>query len=184
MIHKNSRPQIPSTIPPVFSCYSTNLTSFNANCFSFSCNFAFKSIICCAFSPFRLCNSVSSSCCTNNFCSKCCIFSCSFVSVALPTPTPCPFSTRNFSICTDRCKLSLRNAFAASNNLLSITRNQNIQQWLRLCSLNVNGYGLCAINSSKRCVWTLLRSWSWFRMFSLQFDGARVFVAILVASQN
>ena len=83
--------------------------------FSFSWSFAFRSIICCEFSPLRRCNSVSSSCWVSSFCSRHCIFSWRRLS---PPPARSP-SRRSFSFCIDSCKFSCFRALTASKILLS-----------------------------------------------------------------
>lgn len=94
--------------------YLVSRSANNLFCFS---NFKFKSIIICAFSPFRLCRSVSCSCWVNNLLSSCEIFAAAaalvpFDGVAIPDLN-CSFSTDNF-------KFKAFNSWAVSSKRLSV----------------------------------------------------------------
>lgn len=78
----------------------TDVASFSVNTLFCLSNFKLKSTIICEFSPFRLCSSVNSSCCVNNFFSNCEILA----AAAAPLPLwdefapdrSCSFSTDSF----------------------------------------------------------------------------------------
>lgn len=102
--------------------YLASRSPSNLFCFS---NFKFKSIIIWAFSPFRLCNSVSCSCCVSSLLSSCDIFAVAaalvpFDGAALPDLS-CSFSTDNF-------KFNVFNSYVVSSKRLSKNQNKHKQQ--------------------------------------------------------
>jgi hypothetical protein len=131
---------------------ATNLISFVTRSFSFSWSFAFRSMICCEFSPFLLCNSVSSSCWVNSFCSRPWILSWRRLSPP-PTRSPCD---RRFSFCIDSCKFSYFKAFALSKILLS--GSEMSKQTLRLCAATYVVLSGLGSNSFEIC--SFLVAWS------------------------